>query len=341
MNKNDCKHTVSVVVPIYNAAEFLEECLDSLSRQSFTDFEVIIVDDGSTDNSAGICRKFTYADSRFRLIKQENAGTSATRNTGIDAASGNWIVFVDADDILLPSALEILTETASATGANLVAGKFIESSKCADDLARATKRPAKHISRHTQIFDAHTITELFLYQSLKNFSICGTLINARIFADGARFNVNTRYEDLAITPLLFERARHVALTNLKTYIYRQHQGSFIHNFTRTRFDVLDVTDNILEHIIYHSPNLIAAATDRRFSAHCNMLSLIYRHEKTLQNENFGCLPPDIVKIRKRCTDVIKANRRAELLNPHVRLKNKLGALCSYFPALFRLLSKKW
>ena len=92
--------SVSVIVPVYNAEKWLRDALASLQAQSYSDFEVILVDDGSTDTSSSICREFCGMDSRFRLISQKNAGVSAARNAGIDDAHGEWLAFLDADDTM-------------------------------------------------------------------------------------------------------------------------------------------------------------------------------------------------------------------------------------------------
>lgn len=99
---------VSIIIPIYKVEAYLAECLESVRRQSGADFEVIMVDDGSPDNSAAICREFAEKDARFRLIQQENAGVTAARRTGVNHATGEYVVFVDGDDTLPPDALGIL-----------------------------------------------------------------------------------------------------------------------------------------------------------------------------------------------------------------------------------------
>ena len=99
---------ISIIVPIYNVSQYLEECLHSIQMQDYTDFEVICVDDGSKDNSADIALKFTESDKRFKLIRQPNSGVSVARNTGIRHAHGTYICFVDADDMIAPSYLSVL-----------------------------------------------------------------------------------------------------------------------------------------------------------------------------------------------------------------------------------------
>ena len=97
---------VSVIVPVYNAEKYLPACLDSLLAQSLTDFELLLVDDGSRDASGAICDEYAVRDSRIRVFHIPNGGVSAARNLGLDHARGEFVVFVDADDRVMPDHLE-------------------------------------------------------------------------------------------------------------------------------------------------------------------------------------------------------------------------------------------
>ena len=99
---------ISIIVPVYNVESYLKECLESIRHQSYTDIEVILVNDGSTDSSKEICERFCQADSRFRLINQENKGLSAARNRGVKESVGEYIMFVDSDDVINTKVLEVL-----------------------------------------------------------------------------------------------------------------------------------------------------------------------------------------------------------------------------------------
>ena len=94
------KPLISVVVPVYNVEQYLKKCLDSIIKQKYNNLEIIIVNDGSTDNSQKICQEYVKKDKRIKLITQKNQGLSAARNTGIDNAHGKYISFVDSDDYL-------------------------------------------------------------------------------------------------------------------------------------------------------------------------------------------------------------------------------------------------
>ncbi|MCL2631614.1 MAG: glycosyltransferase [Coriobacteriia bacterium] len=103
--------TFSIIVPVYQVEDYLEECLDSILAQTFTDFELVCINDGSTDGSPAILERYAQADSRMTVVHQTNAGLSATRNRGINLATGHYLLFVDSDDLISPETCQILAET--------------------------------------------------------------------------------------------------------------------------------------------------------------------------------------------------------------------------------------
>ena len=115
---------VSIIIPVYNKAEYISDCLESLLQQDFDSFEIIAVDDGSTDDSGRICDKKASQDSRIRVIHTENGGVTAARRIGVEHAKGRYIVFADADDELMPDALNILYKAIEESGADEVIGRY-------------------------------------------------------------------------------------------------------------------------------------------------------------------------------------------------------------------------
>lgn len=115
---------ISIIIPVYNVSEYLEVCLDSIVNQTYRDLQIIIVNDGSTDNSAGIAKDFVDKDDRIRLIHQQNKGLSAARNTGLALAEGDFVFYLDADDFLVENAIEILEATAEKENSDIVQGNF-------------------------------------------------------------------------------------------------------------------------------------------------------------------------------------------------------------------------
>lgn len=114
---NNC---VSIIIPIFNPGEALSKCVESVLAQSFVDIEVILINDGSTDNSDCICRKFAAVDKRIKYFPQENAGVSAARNKGIAMASGKYLCFVDSDDFVDPGYVCSMVEAIEISGADIV-----------------------------------------------------------------------------------------------------------------------------------------------------------------------------------------------------------------------------
>ena len=101
---------ISIIVPIYNVENYLRMCLDSIQNQTYQNFECLLINDGSPDNSAEICREYVAKDARFRYFEKENGGLSSARNYGIERAEGSFITFVDSDDWLEANSLEILSD---------------------------------------------------------------------------------------------------------------------------------------------------------------------------------------------------------------------------------------
>lgn len=299
---------ISVIIPIYNAEEWLRDALASLQFQTYANFEAILVDDGSTDGSADICREICGKDPRFKLISQANTGVSAARNAGIDHACGEWMAFMDADDVMPPDALSVMMKHARESGAGIVAGKYVRKIP--------GRMPKGEGNSRTVASDTAII--IGLYQKRILNSPCGVLYKASIFKGESRLRFRRcRYEDLDIFYQAFERTDSVCLLDRTVYFYRDTPGSFINSWSEARLDVLDVTDRMAEHMVPRSAALLRAAQDRRFSAHFNMLVEMTRHRinNTAQIE--------------RCLKVIKEQRLYELTDGKVRLKNKIGALLSY------------
>lgn len=120
----------SIIIPVYNAGKHLSKCLKSILSQTYTDFELVIINDGSTDNSFEICKDFARLDKRIRIINKNNGGASSARNTGIESATGKWITFVDADDYLENCYLEVLDRACNEEGTLVMQGlKYIRDNR--------------------------------------------------------------------------------------------------------------------------------------------------------------------------------------------------------------------
>jgi CDP-glycerol glycerophosphotransferase len=207
---------VSVVVPVYNVEPFLDECLRSIAGQTFADLEVVMVDDGSTDASAAIAERFAERDARFRLISQPNAGLGAARNTGLDAATGEHLAFVDSDDVLPLDAYERLLGSLDRTGSDFATGNVMRLSSrgCtqASFLAHvfARSRPRAHVRRFAPLICDRTA--------------CNKLWRRDFWDElGLRFPEGRLHEDIALVLRAHYAARAVDVVAAPVYHYRRRE----------------------------------------------------------------------------------------------------------------------
>lgn len=315
---------ISVIIPVYNAEKYLDQTLESVRRQTMRDFEVIMVDDGSTDSSPSIMRRMEKADSRFRLVSRPNGGLSAARNTGIANARGEWLYFIDADDTLHPAALAYLLKTAQAIDVPVCIGGYFEDTE--------EHWPVDNKGEFTRIMSAGEVLRMALYQQSRINSACGVLIRGDMMRgeDGVRFTEGLYYEDLDLFPRLCLGAGRVAYTPRVLYFYRQHSGSILHTFAPRRLDSLIVTDRIYRLMEEQCPSALDAAADRRFSAAYNVLLLLEKYRpQGRPEERHRIYGESYEDVRRHCLRIIREGRRSALRDREVRLKNKLGALASY------------
>jgi CDP-glycerol glycerophosphotransferase len=227
---------VSVVVPVYNVAAYLEPCLESLADQTASDLEVVMVDDGSTDESPEIASRFAARDSRFRLVRQENAGLGAARNTGAAHASGEFLAFVDSDDVVPRHAYELLLGALDKTGSDFAYGNAMRLTPfgltAAGFLAGACKRTRlrTHITRFPLlIVDRTAWNKLF----------------RRSFWDqhGFRFPEGVYYEDIPVTLPAHYLARSVDVVEQTVYLWRMREGDDL-SITQRRTEPKALRDRV-------------------------------------------------------------------------------------------------
>lgn len=204
---------ISVIVPIYNAAKYLRQCIESVLSQSFTDFELILMDDGSTDSSLAICREYEAADARVRVIHQENRGVCAARNAGMDASKGKFITFVDADDYLAPDALQHMIK-GIGQGGDIAIGNVIKIRR--GQFRQFTDWEGKTVD----------ITD-----SMPQMALWGYCFRRDILASSrVRFIEGLAYSEDRI--FLYELApfcRRITFIPQDLYIYRSNEESVTHN----------------------------------------------------------------------------------------------------------------
>ena len=233
---------ISVIIPIYNAAVHLPEMLRCLSEQTERDLEIILVNDGSTDESADICLAAAQEDPRICYVYQENAGVSAARNRALTKASGDYIAFLDADDSIDSTYFEQLLGTCASA----------DISVCDVSVETRSGRRLSIFSAGDQRLTALRAMELLLTRQKINSGPCGKMFRREIIAD-LQFPPLKAYEDILFVRDAFARANIVASTSQTAYHYYQNSGSAMDQQRKTpSLDVAAATSDLLEYIVGHS-----------------------------------------------------------------------------------------
>ena len=301
---------ISVIVPVYNAAAFLDQCLTSIVGQTYRNLEILVVDDGSTDGSAEMCDRWAEHDGRIKVIHQPNGGHSAARNAALDVMTGSLVTMVDSDDVLHPEFLTTLLDVMSSSGADIAVCDYIPFSEAS--IAFPTPCESPQVSAYNQ---QEAMLAVF-YQKGLTHSPWARLFKASLF-DGLRFPLGIIYEDLAIIYPLLKRCQRVVTVPSVLYGYRQHASNSMRVFSPRRTAVLDVGEGLERQMQQEDPQYLAAARSRLLSAYFNILLL------SNQDEN-----NDHRQLQDRCWTGIKRLRWGCLLDRRMRTKNKLGILAS-------------
>lgn len=231
---------VSIGIPVYNVAKYLRQCLDSIVKQTFTDFEVIMTDDGSNDDSFNICQEYVAKDSRFKLIHQENKGAAEARNTCLKHMKGKYVTWVDSDDIINPDYLEKLMTTILETQSDIVQCMFygIENDQQVyyvfPQLANGVKRI--ELSRDELLWN--TWTDKYYITIM-----CASLVDRRLY-QGFYLSQGILYEDIGNKFKLYFRANKMIIISDALYGYRKRGNSIM---GKTRSEI----DNFKENYLYN------------------------------------------------------------------------------------------
>lgn len=251
---------VSIIVPIYNAEKYLDSCIQSVLRQTYTNWELILIDDGSTDKSGRIAEEYGFADERITVFRQKNLGVSLARNQGIDEATGNYVVFLDADDELIEDCLAKTVNIAEETNADVVAGRSCENQELFQDRIIWTGAEALENSLKDHLF---------------TYSACAKLIR-REFIGKTRFTPDIRInEDSYFVFQLLCKQNVFVLTNDVIYFYRANSESSSRTvFSEKYFDILKVSDLKYKKIEEQFPQMHDLAKNMLLKARMNVLRIL-------------------------------------------------------------------
>ena len=230
---------VSIIVPVYNIEKYLSRCVESLREQTYKEIQILLVDDGSTDGSGALCDAFAAEDPRIQVIHKPNGGLSDARNAGLDAATGEWILFVDGDDYLSADGVQRLLDAAQPD-ADFVQFHYFET----EDIAWG---PDPNQPSNPVICEELPKMWQWLYdQGGVAASSCTKLWNRRVF-DGVRFKKGILHEDEELMNRVLPHCSKVVYTDLVLYGYVMRSGSIVHSgFKPKSMDVLTIMDDRIQ-----------------------------------------------------------------------------------------------
>nr|WP_288723693.1 glycosyltransferase [uncultured Sellimonas sp.] len=208
---------ISVIIPVYKVENFLNQCVDSILKQTYSNLEIILVDDGSPDNCPEICDAYAVADKRVKVIHKTNGGLASSRNAGLDAVTGDLISFIDSDDWIDLNTYEKMLEMKKKAGASIVCCEGIHTD--GDNLYEN----CLHCKPTGTILSGREVTREILLDKIGSQVVKG--LYDRKCWEGIRFPIGRLYEDIPVTFRAFERAEKVAYINEPFYKYRINMKS--------------------------------------------------------------------------------------------------------------------
>ncbi len=264
---------VSIIVPVYNVAEFLSECFDSIKKQTYKNLEIILIDDGSTDDSKNLCEEFAKNDSRAIVKSQKNAGLSAARNVGLDFATGNYVFFLDPDDFLADDCIDYLISLVKKSSSPIAVCSHYE------------RRSPKDIKNFNIGIPSSNLSVEQALKNMLNERGFNLQITPKLFARSLfestpkiRFPKGKLHEDVGTTYRLFLQVRNqdpaavVAFGSEPKYFYNIRNNSITNQrFNPKKLDLISQTDEMCNAIEAIYPTLKNTTNLRRLHARFSIL----------------------------------------------------------------------
>lgn len=317
MKKNSIEPVISIIIPIYNVEKYLKRCLDSVEKQIYTNLEIILINDGSTDSSLTIAKEYAKRDGRIKIFSEKNCGVSAARNLGLKHATGKYITFIDSDDYVSKDYVLYLYKL-------LEKGNFSASMSICS-LMNVYENSGKEVNTGNN--KEYTLTgkeciKMMCYHNLVDTCPYAKLGSKELYKD-FKFPEGKVFEDTGTTYQLFEKANKVECGFKPKYFYNIRSNSITtREFTPKKLDLLKMTDKMADDVVRKYPDLKRAVLRRRIYARFSTLN------QTLTSKN----TVEIKKIRNELIKFIQKNHKELFLDKNVPKRDKAAylSLCMGF-----------
>ncbi|MBC7764904.1 MAG: glycosyltransferase [Hyphomonadaceae bacterium] len=225
---------ISIIVAVYNVEKYIDKCLESILAQTFADFELILVDDGSTDRSGNICDSFALEDGRINVIHKENGGLSAARNAGLDIAKGDFIGFIDGDDYIHSEMYRLLYNEITTRNGSIALCEVIRVDNSECDIFSVIDNQQYHVE---ELSNMDVLERMHDIRGWLYVVACNKLYRKNIF-DNLRYPLNRLHEDEFLAHRILFNTSKVVSINVPMYFYLQRDGSIMNVFSIKRLDAL-------------------------------------------------------------------------------------------------------
>ena len=318
-NIKNSNHKVSIIVPVYNVEAFLDECVQSVLAQTYENIEIVLIDDGAKDNSGKMCDDYALKDERIVVIHKENGGLSSARNAGIEKATGDYLIFVDSDDVISPSMVETMVSKALEYDTDIVSSRITENR---DLLEKGDKQKVK-------VFDIHDALKDIFYDGIILTSASGKMYSKDLWKS-IRFPVGWLFEDYAtIYKVIMASKGKVVSFDDYNYYYRPNPNSITKTaFYHKRMQFYEVNERVVSDVKEIYPDLLS----------------VIRHRVTRQSISYfrdmGVSDYDNKEDYKYVVKMVRKGIFKYLFSAYAFKSRMYGLMIAIIPPLARKMSKK-
>lgn len=268
---------ISIIVPVYKVEKYISRCIDSILSQTFTDFEIILVDDGSPDNSGRICDQYALNDSRIKVIHKKNGGLADARNAGLDIAAGDYLGFVDSDDFIYTDMYEKLYEACIKYNSKIsMCGRY--------DVFENKTKSMFSFDGYKIWSSKEAIENLLIWNNIDS-SVCDKLFEKSLF-NNVRFPKGKYNEDIFImTGILYNSKKIVHIGESKYYYFHRQESITKEIFTERKMDLIEASKSVMEFVQVTYPELIPMAESFYYKGIIYLLSIIQSTNEKAKYKN--------------------------------------------------------
>lgn len=312
---------ISIIVPVYNVSKYIRKCLDTIINQTYTNLEIILIDDGSTDDSGNICDEYAKRDKRIKVIHKENEGLSIARNTGIKNATGKYIGFIDSDDWIDLDMYNRLY--------NNLKNENAEISCCNRLLVYSNKQKEYGTSSYYEVMNSERAIELMCTYGYIGVSVYTKLFEKKLF-DGIEFPNGKKSEDVFIIYKLLDKASVIVYDATPLYYYRQREGS-ITSAKNINLDIIDASKEMMDFVEKKYPD-IKSVVENNY-----VYSIIGVYDTILKSKEKGTKIDELKKFI--VAEVRKYYQEIKSLKINSKSRKIQLILIRYIPSLYCLAFK--